>query len=119
MPTPWQAGPQQHSSELGADGSGDQGRKETGQARGPSCEHPKPGSHLKCQQQEERFDAVETAIHKVPHEEVVGLRDVTTHLVAGGRGVRGRKILVGPKMSHTTVASLPIKRQPPSDGPPS
>lgn len=37
-------------------------------------------SHLKCQQQEERFNAVETTIHKVPHEEVVGLRDVATHL---------------------------------------
>lgn len=38
------------------------------------------GSHLKCQQQEERFDAVETTIHKVPHEEVVSLRDVASHL---------------------------------------
>ena len=37
-------------------------------------------SHLKCQQQEKRFDAVETTIHKVPHEEVVSLRDIATHL---------------------------------------
>lgn len=42
-----------------------------------------PGSHLKCQQQEERFNAVETTIHKVSHEEVVGLRDVATHLAGG------------------------------------
>lgn len=42
-------------------------------------------SYLKCQQQEERFNAVETTIHKVPHEEVVGLRDVATHLRGGKR----------------------------------
>lgn len=42
-------------------------------------------SHLKCQQQEERFNTVETTIHKIPHEEVVGLRDVATHLGGGRR----------------------------------
>ena len=44
------------------------------------------GSHLKCQQQEKRFNAVETTIHKVPHEEVVSLRDITTHLAREKEG---------------------------------
>lgn len=82
LPTPWQAGPQQHSSELGADGAGDEGTDRSGW-RWPSLGTRSPGSHLKCQQQEERFDAVETTVHKVSHEEVVGLRDVATHLVGG------------------------------------
>lgn len=37
-------------------------------------------SHLQRQQQEKGFHAVETTIYKVPHEEVVGLRDIATHL---------------------------------------
>lgn len=64
---------------------GQETRAERKQVRpeGPAGSTRSLGSHLKCQQQEERFDAVETAIHKVPHEEVVGLRDITTHLVGG------------------------------------
>ena len=42
-------------------------RARTGRAGGgPVVGTRSPGSHLKCQQQEECFDAVETAIHEVP-----------------------------------------------------
>lgn len=40
--------------------------------------------HLKSQQEEEGFNTVETTVHKVSHEEVVGLRDIATYL---GRGI--------------------------------
>ena len=92
------------------DGEGDEGRKDTGQAGGgPGVGTGSPGSHLKCQQQEERFDAVETTIHKVPHEEVVGLRDVATHL---GREERGEKGLLDPHLSPAMAAHVPVKLRP-------
>lgn len=42
------------------------------------------GPHLESQQEEEGFDTVETAVHKVSHEEVVGLGDIAAYL-GGGR----------------------------------
>lgn len=41
------------------------------------------GPHLKSQQEEEGFNTVETTVHKVSHEEVVGLRDIATYLGGG------------------------------------
>lgn len=68
------------------------------------------GPHLQCQQQEEGFDAVETTIHEVPHEEVVSLRDIATHL--GGR----EKVLLGPGLwwptSNHVETSGPHSAQP-------
>lgn len=61
------------------------------------------GAHLQCQQQEERFNAVETSIHKVPHKEVVGLRDITPHL-GKGEGMSGlstQGLLLSPFHSWT------------------
>lgn len=37
------------------------------------------GPHLESQQEEEGFDTVETAVHKVSHEEVVGLGDIAAY----------------------------------------
>mmetsp|Transcript_111600 Transcript_111600/g.326405 ORF Transcript_111600/g.326405 Transcript_111600/m.326405 type:complete len:216 (-) Transcript_111600:149-796(-) len=36
--------------------------------------------HLECQQQEERLHAVESAVHEVAHEEVIGIRAVSANL---------------------------------------
>ena len=48
-------------------------------ARVPGVKCP----HLKSQQEEEGFNTVETTVHKVSHEEVVGLRDIATYLGGG------------------------------------
>lgn len=66
-------------------------RPDGAQVWAPHASNP----HLKCQQQEERFNAVETTVHKVPHEEVVGLRDIATHLWGG------RNILRRPQLSSS------------------
>lgn len=75
--------------------------------RWPSLGSEARGSHLKSQQQEKRFDAVETTIHKVPHEEVVGLRDVTTHL-KGGRFC----LALHCPLPTVVVVHVPVKLRP-------
>lgn len=61
----------------------------------PSCAPP----HLECQQQQECLHAIETSVHKVSHEQVVGLKRVK----GGGRG-RGDDVQTqfGCKSPHST-----------------
>ena len=75
--------------------------------REPSQQQPRPvAAHLECQQQQEGLHRVEASVHKVPHEQVVGLCGGRRVCVCGrrgvyvwGRGSRGERRPGGPQPS--------------------